>query len=1199
MYQNIYITHYSDQSPSQVYLWDDEKGLQVIAYSQFKYAFKRDPKGKYRSMRGEPLIKTKRFDFNDPELFESDVSRETRVLTDLYLHDDTPSKGHRVGIWDIEVNSDGGFATWENPYQEITAISFYDQSCDEYFVFILDKAQQLESKQDGNVYVFSFQTEQALLEAFLDLYSTISPTILSGWNSNGFDIPYFYNRVKLVLGEQHASRLSPVGMVSYNQNREHYQIAGVSSLDYLALYKKFTYSQKPSYRLDAIGQDEVGMGKVEYEGTLHDLYYNDLKKFIEYNLQDVRIVVALDAKMKLIELVRFICHIGHVPYEDFAYSSKFIEGTILTYLHRKGIIASNKPLGGREQFNAQLQSREDGFAGAYVKEPIPGLYEWVFSLDLQSLYPSIIMSLNVSPETKIGRVLNWNVEQHIQEKIIAYQVVYENETSTMTRNEFVNFLAAKRLNISSNGILYLTKRTGIIPEILNEWFEARKEFKNLMKKHVAEGNTELADFYDRRQHVQKILLNCFSPDTNIVTPTGIHNIRELKVGDMVYSINPETGLAEIKPVTKTYEYDYDGDMVAFKSAHIDFLTTPNHRFLMADANDDTRQYRWILSGDVMNIGTRQYLPMKRPLPGVTDITTIRLDSWYEGETIIKDGLIRDNRAHTKFQPVEYDINDWLEFLGWYISEGSFYKSTPKVFPSGNIRGECYSIYLAQEKHHEYLKGLLNRMGIRYSENRKGFKIASKIIHDILVNQCGTCSFNKKIPRWVFELNPSRLTHLYRGLMMGDGDSNGHRYSTRSKTLKDDVIELGLRLGFQAYECSSDSGMYRIQINSSRGISPCIKPENKSLVSYSGKVYCVEVADNHTLLAGRNGQYNWCGQSIYGVLGLPIFRFYDLDNAAAVTLSGQDIIKTTARFIEREYNKHCPVNKEHCIYIDTDSVYFSAQDIMDYQMAWMGQEITDPKEFTITVARDMEKRANEFYTPMAKLLFNCDKHRFYIKGESVMRTGLWVVKKRYAMKKVFDLETNKDMDKLAVKGLDVVRSSFPKAFSDFMKWTLTAILDKQPKDTIDKQILEFYYSLPKMSAMDLARRTSVKEISKYTIPNEVSLHRFVNKTPIHVKAALIYNRLLIKLGLETKHAPVKNGDKIRYVYLLPNEYGIEVVAIKTYDDPPEILELIETHIDHVALFEKELSHKLEDFYGAMKWGKIPTQINQTALEYFTF
>ena len=195
----------------------------------------------------------------------------------------------------------------------------------------------------------------------------------------------------------------------------------MSSLDYLDLYRKYTYTQQPNYRLDTIGRLEVGMGKVEYDGSLDQLFRDDLDKFIEYNLQDVRIIVELDKKLKLIELVRGICHIGHIPYEDYSLSSRVLEGTIVTYLHRKGIVVTDKPQDAKEKMEA-LDRGEEGFIGAYVKDPVPGLYEWVYSLDLQSLYPSIIMSLNISPETKAGFVRNWNLEQHFKKEIVAYVV---------------------------------------------------------------------------------------------------------------------------------------------------------------------------------------------------------------------------------------------------------------------------------------------------------------------------------------------------------------------------------------------------------------------------------------------------------------------------------------------------------------------------------------------------------------------------------------------------------------------------------------------------------------------------------------------------------------------------------------------------------------------------------------------------------
>lgn len=198
--------------------------------------------------------------------------------------------------FDIEVSSENGFSKAEVADQEITAIAYYDLVADKYVVHLLDKTGQLTRSEDGNETVIPHRTEVALLEAFLDDYTRISPTIVTGWNIDFYDIPYLYNRLNRVFGFQVATKLSPIGLVRYSEQRQKWIIAGVSCLDYLALYKKFTYNQKASYRLDAIGKDEIGMGKVVYEGTLDMLFNTDIKKFIEYNLTDVKIVVGIDKK---------------------------------------------------------------------------------------------------------------------------------------------------------------------------------------------------------------------------------------------------------------------------------------------------------------------------------------------------------------------------------------------------------------------------------------------------------------------------------------------------------------------------------------------------------------------------------------------------------------------------------------------------------------------------------------------------------------------------------------------------------------------------------------------------------------------------------------------------------------------------------------------------------------------------------------
>jgi DNA polymerase elongation subunit (family B) len=276
-------------------------------------------------------------------------------------------------------------------------------------------------------------------------------------------------------------------------------LAGVSCLDYLMLYKNFTFSSKPSYRLDEIGKSEVGTAKISYDGTLNDLYENDLEKFVEYNIHDVRIVKKLDDKLDFIEIARAISHLGHVPYEDIMFDSRFLEGAILTYLKKLGVVAPNKPIRSEEVRK---------FAGAYVQDPQKGKHDWVYDLDITSMYPSIIMSLNISPETKIGKVIGWDPAEFIKGKNKTYSVhMNGKKQGQLTETELKEFFDNNQVSISRNGIVYRTDKQGLIPSLLSKWFDQRKEFRKLAKKFGDEGNEEKYQYFNRRQYIQKVVLN--------------------------------------------------------------------------------------------------------------------------------------------------------------------------------------------------------------------------------------------------------------------------------------------------------------------------------------------------------------------------------------------------------------------------------------------------------------------------------------------------------------------------------------------------------------------------------------------------------------------------------------------------------------------------------------------------------------------
>jgi DNA polymerase elongation subunit (family B) len=261
--------------------------------------------------------------------YESDLNEEVRTLIDLYYESDEPSKGHRDFFFDIESERDeNGYSTPEEARLRITSIAYYDKAGNDRRVLLLDEEHRVTTNgfKEADYEVEIFRSEADMLTRFINAFAAIQPTVITGWNTDNYDIPYLVNRIKRILGAQAVKKLSPAGIVEWNKNRERYKIFGVSSLDYLTLYKKFTYTELPNYRLDTVAKFELGRGKVEYEGDLNQLFATDIHKFVEYNMVDVNLVHDLDEKTQLLNLARTICHKGHVPYEDVYYASKYLDG---------------------------------------------------------------------------------------------------------------------------------------------------------------------------------------------------------------------------------------------------------------------------------------------------------------------------------------------------------------------------------------------------------------------------------------------------------------------------------------------------------------------------------------------------------------------------------------------------------------------------------------------------------------------------------------------------------------------------------------------------------------------------------------------------------------------------------------------------------------------------------------------------------
>jgi DNA polymerase elongation subunit (family B) len=285
----------------------------------------------------------------------------------------------------------------------------------------------------------------------------------------------------------------------------------------MLLFKKFIVKQEPSYKLNDIGEKYVKLGKVEYEGSLDKLFQEDVNKFIEYNIRDVEIIIALEKKLKFIELTVAICHLCHVPYEQIYLSTVLNDGAILTYLKRQNIVSPNKPT----TINPSLkESNNDEYAGGYLKDPTPGLYEWVIDLDFTSLYPSIIRSLNIGIETLIGRIVNsgkydnqWTyaeLKQMNVDDLIVIERLKPDFTTVRTQvtvGKLVQMIEDNNWITAASGAIFQTDKSSVVCEVLTDWFNKRVEYKNLMKTAKKAGDHVKAEFYDRRQHAYKIKLN--------------------------------------------------------------------------------------------------------------------------------------------------------------------------------------------------------------------------------------------------------------------------------------------------------------------------------------------------------------------------------------------------------------------------------------------------------------------------------------------------------------------------------------------------------------------------------------------------------------------------------------------------------------------------------------------------------------------
>ena len=554
-----FVDAYYNRDEDQVLVVERVDGKRVYKEYPAEYTlYYDDPKGKHLSIYGTPVSRfttktNKAFNrekkiLSGKKLFESDFTPIARVLEEHYKDAEIPKL--QTAFFDIEVDfhEKKGFSPVTDPFNKVTSIAVYLDWMDQLITLAIppdtitwETAEEIAAAFDNT---FLFTDEAEMLKVFMDLIEDAD--ILSGWNSEGYDIPYLINRITRVLSKDDTRNFCLWNKLPKKRTFERfgaenitYDLFGRIHLDYMQLYRKYTYHEMHSYSLDAIGEYELDERKVAYEGTLDELYKQDFPTFLDYNRQDTMLLHKLDQKLKFIDLANAVAHANTVLIPKTMGAVAVTEQAIINEAHERGLVVPDK-----------IRDREESTqaAGAYVAYPKKGLHKWIGSVDLNSLYPSCIRALNMSPETIIGQLRPIETDKYIEEQMrdkpnaqgkmrkgktftaaweglfgtFEYEAVMErrsdfeitidweggNETVIIAK-DLHDMVFSKDCNwgLTANGTLFTYEKEGIIPGLLERWYAERKEMQAQLKKAIEANDKVAIEYWDKRQLVKKINLN--------------------------------------------------------------------------------------------------------------------------------------------------------------------------------------------------------------------------------------------------------------------------------------------------------------------------------------------------------------------------------------------------------------------------------------------------------------------------------------------------------------------------------------------------------------------------------------------------------------------------------------------------------------------------------------------------------------------
>ena len=544
-----YVDALYDRAHDRIHVVERKDGERIYREYPANYVFYYDdPRGKFQSIYGTPVSRfssknNKEFRkevrmHSSKKIYESDINPIFRCLEDNYKGQDGP-KLH-TAFFDIEVDFDPerGFSPVSDPFNPVTAISIYMDWLDQIVTLAVPpRHMSMETAQDiasEFTNCFMFEQEADMLKSFLDLIQDAD--ILTGWNSEGYDIPYTVNRISRVLSKDDTRRMCLWNQFPkqrmferFGAENETFDLVGRVHMDYMQLYRKYTYEERHSYALDAIGEyEEIGR-KTAFEGTLDQLYNQNFKTFIDYNRQDTMLIGKLDKKLRFLSLANTLAHENTVLLQTTMGAVAVTEQAIIVEAHERGMVVPNR--------KERLSDEDTQAAGAYVAYPKKGIHEWIGSIDINSLYPSAIRALNMGPETIVGQLRPIMTDRLIKDKMargdsfaaaweglfasLEYTAVMEQQRGTEITIDWQDgaetihsgaeiwhmiFDSNQPWILSANGTIFTYEKEAVIPGLLKRWYSERKDMQKKAREYEGKDDVQF-EYWDKRQLVKKINLN--------------------------------------------------------------------------------------------------------------------------------------------------------------------------------------------------------------------------------------------------------------------------------------------------------------------------------------------------------------------------------------------------------------------------------------------------------------------------------------------------------------------------------------------------------------------------------------------------------------------------------------------------------------------------------------------------------------------